>query len=116
MRIAMASDHAGLEQLALAGQVALGQAGIGLGLGGVGLGSAELRRGQLRQRHAGAHRLADVGQDAFDAAGEGVLITDAEQNIIAVNKAFSRVTGYAEDEVLGKMSAAAQSTGRATRP
>lgn len=38
----------------------------------------------------------------FDAAGEGVLITDAEQNIIAVNRAFSRVTGYTEAEVLGQ--------------
>ncbi|MBX9849123.1 MAG: EAL domain-containing protein [Rhodocyclaceae bacterium] len=38
----------------------------------------------------------------FDAAGEGVLITDAQQNIIAVNTAFSRVTGYSEEDVLGQ--------------
>lgn len=38
----------------------------------------------------------------FEAAGEGVLITDADQNIIAVNEAFTRVTGYSEAEVLGK--------------
>lgn len=38
----------------------------------------------------------------FEAAGEGVLITDAKQNIIAVNEAFTRVTGYTEAEVLGK--------------
>ncbi len=38
----------------------------------------------------------------FDAAGEGVLITDAQQNIIAVNAAFCRVTGFTEAEVLGK--------------
>ena len=38
----------------------------------------------------------------FDAAGEGVLITDVHQNIIAVNSAFTRVTGFEEDEVLGQ--------------
>ena len=41
----------------------------------------------------------------FDAAGEGVMITDAEQHIIAVNDAFTRVTGYSEAEVLGKTPA-----------
>ena len=41
----------------------------------------------------------------FEAAGEGVLITDAKQNIIAVNHAFTRVTGYSEAEVLGQQPA-----------
>lgn len=52
-------------------------------------------RKQLEQR-------LQLTSKVFEAAGEGVLITDARQNIIAVNEAFTRVTGYSEEEVLGK--------------
>ncbi|WP_137973754.1 bifunctional diguanylate cyclase/phosphodiesterase [Pseudomonas sp. F(2018)] len=39
----------------------------------------------------------------FDSTLEGVLVTDREQRIVHVNPAFSRITGYAADEVLGKL-------------
>ncbi|KAF1052331.1 MAG: putative signaling protein [Stenotrophomonas maltophilia] len=38
----------------------------------------------------------------FENTAEGVMITDAGQTIIAVNRAFSEITGYAEAEVLGQ--------------
>lgn len=38
----------------------------------------------------------------LDSTQEGVLVTDAQQHIVHVNPAFSRITGYAADEVLGK--------------
>lgn len=38
----------------------------------------------------------------FENASEGVLITDTDVNIVAVNKAFTEITGYSEAEVLGK--------------
>ncbi len=38
----------------------------------------------------------------FASTREGVLITDLSPRILAVNRAFSTITGYAEDEVLGK--------------
>ncbi|MBF7728507.1 PAS domain S-box protein [Pseudomonas sp. N040] len=37
----------------------------------------------------------------FESTAEGVLITDLEQRITAVNKAFTTITGYSEAEVLG---------------
>ena len=37
----------------------------------------------------------------FDAANEGIVITDTEQRIIKVNPAFTKVTGYEADEVFG---------------
>ncbi len=37
----------------------------------------------------------------FDAASEGILITDARQNIIKVNPAFTKVTGYDASDVIG---------------
>ncbi len=38
----------------------------------------------------------------FDTTGEAILVTDVEGNIIAVNPAFTHITGYSEAEVLGK--------------
>lgn len=54
--------------------------------------------------HAWADNLEDeilmVGM-AFDAH-HGVVITDAHQKILKVNKAFTKITGYTSDEVVGK--------------
>ncbi|MCP4134635.1 MAG: EAL domain-containing protein [bacterium] len=38
----------------------------------------------------------------FDNAIEGIILTDSKRKIIHVNKAFLKITGYPEDEVLGK--------------
>jgi len=37
----------------------------------------------------------------FENTTEGVVITNADAHIIAVNKAFTEITGYAENEVVG---------------
>jgi len=41
-------------------------------------------------------------QQAIEHAGESFMITDADANIEYVNPAFSEITGYAAEEVLGK--------------
>ena len=38
----------------------------------------------------------------FTHAREGIIITDAQGNILDVNNAFTRITGYSHDEVLGR--------------
>ncbi|MFP5205908.1 MAG: PAS domain S-box protein [Acidobacteriota bacterium] len=38
----------------------------------------------------------------FTNAAEGIAITDADANILEVNEAFTRITGYRREEVLGK--------------
>lgn len=38
----------------------------------------------------------------FDRAAEGVLVTDIDLHILTVNDAFSSVTGYSREEVVGK--------------
>jgi diguanylate cyclase (GGDEF)-like protein/PAS domain S-box-containing protein len=38
----------------------------------------------------------------FETSGEAIIITNSRNEIIAVNEAFTRITGYALDDVLGK--------------
>jgi diguanylate cyclase (GGDEF)-like protein/PAS domain S-box-containing protein len=39
--------------------------------------------------------------EAFAALGEGVIITDAEQRVLAVNPAFTAITGFEASSILG---------------
>ncbi|WP_139379444.1 diguanylate cyclase [Zoogloea sp. LCSB751] len=43
-----------------------------------------------------------VAESVFEVASEGIIVTDAENRIIAVNPAFSVLTGYEHDEVVGR--------------
>ncbi len=43
-----------------------------------------------------------LAASVFESSLEGVTITDAEHNIISVNKAFTRITGYEAQEVIGR--------------
>lgn len=38
----------------------------------------------------------------FESANEGIVIADRENNILAVNRAFSEITGFSASEVVGK--------------
>jgi len=51
---------------------------------------------ELKQAEAQQRLAASV----FDHSHEGIMITDADANLIAVNGAFTRLTGYGSDEVL----------------
>ncbi|HEX7982745.1 MAG TPA: PAS domain S-box protein, partial [Duganella sp.] len=53
---------------------------------------------ELAQAQEQLRRTAVV----FDNMTEAIVITDASGTITAVNKTFSRITGYAPEEVLGK--------------
>ncbi|RCV87047.1 putative bifunctional diguanylate cyclase/phosphodiesterase [Billgrantia montanilacus] len=52
---------------------------------------------QLRRER----KNADLMQQALMLSEEGVQITDAENRILAVNPAFTRITGFTEEEVRG---------------
>jgi diguanylate cyclase (GGDEF)-like protein/PAS domain S-box-containing protein len=70
------------------------------------------RTRELQQRNRELHDViaehersqAQLHQAArvFESAVEGILIADAQRRIVRVNAAFSRITGYAADEVLGR--------------
>lgn len=55
----------------------------------------------ITQRRADEESLRQAAA-VFDSTREGVLVTDPEQTIVHVNPAFSLITGYAPEEVLGK--------------
>ena len=44
----------------------------------------------------------DVATAVFVAASEGIMVTDADNRIIAVNAEFSNITGYTANDVLGR--------------
>jgi PAS domain S-box-containing protein len=55
----------------------------------------------ITDRKRDEDRLA-VSHQALKAISQGVVITDAHQNITEVNDAFRRITGYDESEVRGQ--------------
>jgi PAS domain S-box-containing protein len=44
----------------------------------------------------------EVAGHAFERMTEGMVITNAAGRILSVNRSYSRITGYAQDEVVGK--------------
>lgn len=61
--------------------------------------------GRIQETQAGLRQAASV----FEYANEGIVITSPEGIILDVNSAFTRITHYARDEVLGKTPSILQS-------
>ncbi|OWW21151.1 PAS domain S-box protein [Noviherbaspirillum denitrificans] len=53
---------------------------------------------EMREARAKLRQAAAV----FEHTNEAILITDADNTIVAVNKAFTRITGYTPEDVIGK--------------
>jgi diguanylate cyclase (GGDEF)-like protein/PAS domain S-box-containing protein len=69
------------------------------------LGSAvrgALDRHRLRTERKLAEAQLQLAATVFRSSAEGVVITDVDGIIVAVNRAFTEITGYAEAEVLGR--------------
>ena len=54
----------------------------------------------VTQRHRDEEQLRQSGV-VFDTTAEALVITDAERRVVAVNRAFLRITGYSEAEIIG---------------
>ncbi|CAK0781347.1 hypothetical protein CCP4SC76_7840006 [Gammaproteobacteria bacterium] len=61
---------------------------------------------QCNIRDITARKLAEdklrLAASVFASSQEGIVITDADNRIIDVNPSFTRITGYAPEEVLGR--------------
>lgn len=66
---------------------------VGAGIRGAAVDIDEARRVEDQLR-----LLANV----FEYSGEAIVVTDAENRIVSVNRSFVRLTGYSLDDVVGK--------------
>jgi diguanylate cyclase (GGDEF)-like protein/PAS domain S-box-containing protein len=76
------------------------------------LGPAVRRALEAKRLRDGQRRTdAELRQAAivFESSTEGVTLTDLDGTIVAVNRAFTEITGYSEEEVLGRNSRFLQS-------
>ncbi|HEY5630445.1 MAG TPA: diguanylate cyclase, partial [Candidatus Limnocylindrales bacterium] len=55
-----------------------------------------------RREHARADEELRLAAAWFEATAEGVMVTDPNGSILAVNRAFTEITGYTELEVVGR--------------
>jgi len=64
----------------------------------------QYQRDNDRQKAALASNARDlrIAARVFDTAREGILVTDPNNQIVAVNAAFSEITGYTQREVMGR--------------
>ncbi|WP_198674772.1 EAL domain-containing protein [Rhodoferax ferrireducens] len=56
----------------------------------------------LAAQRVEAERLQRINATVFDASAEAIIITDLNANIISVNAAFTRISGFTADEVMGR--------------
>jgi len=77
----------------LTGKLWLGTQGEKLGLVGVIADVSERKRTEEKLQ---------LAANVFTYAREGIVITDAQANIVDVNDTFTDITGYSRAEVLGK--------------
>ncbi|KQZ38674.1 hypothetical protein ASD58_27865 [Duganella sp. Root1480D1] len=54
-----------------------------------------------RKRHEESSKLATL---MYENASEGMMVTDAEGRILSVNPAFSQISGYTAEEVIGHLA------------
>lgn len=52
--------------------------------------------------HHVQHRQLQLSSRVFECANEGIMICDADNRIVAVNQAFTRITGYPPEAVVGR--------------
>jgi diguanylate cyclase (GGDEF)-like protein/PAS domain S-box-containing protein len=59
-------------------------------------------RAALEEERRRADEQRRLAASVFEESNEGILITDAQNRILRVNRAFTLVTGYSEKEAVGK--------------
>ena len=83
----------------------------------------DAKAGSLRmlgtRRDISARKVQEQQQQlaatVFEAASEGIVILDPDYRLLSVNQAFSDVTGYRQDELVGKSVISLISSGDSRR-
>ena len=55
-----------------------------------------------QREHQESEQRARLANTVFESVGEALLITDVDANIVAVNQAYTELTGWSMDEILGQ--------------
>ncbi len=58
--------------------------------------------GRVLAEQAASNEALRLAASVYEASSEGMIVTDARNHILSINPAFTRITGYALAEVLGK--------------
>ncbi len=58
----------------------------------------------MAANHAAAEQQVHLSAQVFEQSHEGIAITDSNGTILTVNNAFTEITGYGVDEVVGRTS------------
>jgi PAS domain S-box-containing protein len=61
-----------------------------------------LRRQEEQQSEARQREQDRLAATVFRTVDSGVMVADAQDRVVAVNPAFVRITGYTEDEMIGR--------------
>jgi len=69
-------------------------------------GSGEMVGVAVMIRDVSAQKKAEEGLRlaavAYESAAEGIIITDANNNVVSVNRAYTDMTGYSAEEAMGR--------------
>ena len=60
------------------------------------------RFNQMQEARKDAEARLRLSASVFSSANEGIIIADRDRRIIEVNAAFTEITGYTRDDVIGK--------------
>jgi len=63
---------------------------------------ADGRAVKARDLSERAEHALQLAARVFESSGEAIVITDPDNLILSVNRAFSKLTGYSRDEVIGR--------------
>lgn len=74
---------------------------MGLTIGFYNRQMALLKQRSSAEQRAQAERVLRINAAVFEASSESILVTDHAANILSVNAAFTRMTGYTEQDVMG---------------
>lgn len=61
-----------------------------------------IKVGELERQAATSQENLRLAAKVFENVLEGVMVTDANANVVSVNPAFSSITGFSVDEIVGK--------------
>ncbi len=57
---------------------------------------------EREQQQAFSMKQLQLAATVFDNSQEGIVLTDQNEKILSVNRAFTEITGYRDDEILGQ--------------